>query len=289
MRTSPECLSCLRRQAKAAIGMASQDAATQRQVESAALHYLDRLDMSLSPPENATGLYQLIATASGCRDPFAAIKEAENRLALQWRDSIRQRILASQDPLRTACAYAVAGNIIDHGANHAFDAVAALDNCLERPFAIDDLERLRTEAREARKILYLADNCGEIVLDGLLAELLARQSVVTLAVRGAAVINDATRADAHVCGLDATLRIIDNGTACPGTPLGSCSKEFRQHFQEADLIISKGQGNFETLSEEGGPIYFLLTAKCAVVAGFLAGRSGKPVRIGDLILFRGAD
>jgi uncharacterized protein with ATP-grasp and redox domains len=117
----------------------------------------------------------------------------------------------------------------------------------------------------ARSILYLADNAGEIVFDRLLIERLPAGRV-TVVVRGAPVINDATRADAQVAGLDRIAEIIDNGSDAPGTVLEDCSAQFRERFESADVIIAKGQGNFETLSAAGANICFLLKIKCPVLA-----------------------
>jgi uncharacterized protein with ATP-grasp and redox domains len=121
----------------------------------------------------------------------------------------------------------------------------------------------------------------------LLIEILSQE--VTVAVKAQPVINDATLADAKASGLPRTCRVITNGTACPGTPLSSCSPAFRAIFAQADLIISKGQGNFETLSEMQAPIYFLLTVKCETVAQHLkelTGETQRPLVLGDLILLK---
>ncbi|MCI5191354.1 MAG: DUF89 family protein, partial [Candidatus Electrothrix sp. AS4_5] len=133
-------------------------------------------------------------------------------------------------------------------------------------------EALSLHDRQNRmpRVLYLCDNCGEIVFDGLLIKQLNRLGCqVTAAVRESPIINDATLQDAQFCGLDTMCTVISNGTGCPGTPLASCSTEFKQCFQEADLIISKGMGNFESLSEVSAPIFFLFTVKCSRVADHL--------------------
>jgi len=140
-----------------------------------------------------------------------------------------------------------------------------------------DIEEFERAVAQATKILYLTDNAGEIVFDRLLIEQLPRDRV-TAAVRGAPVINDATMADAEVAGITALVPVIDNGSDAPGTLLADCSELFRRHFEEADLIISKGQGNFETLRESCRPIFFLLRAKCSAVAEDL----GCP--LGEMIL-----
>jgi uncharacterized protein with ATP-grasp and redox domains len=141
---------------------------------------------------------------------------------------------------------------------------AAVTESLNEPLN-GDIEEFERAVAQATRILYLTDNAGEIVFDRLLIEQLPRERV-TVAVRGAPVINDATLADAEVAGIPNLVPVIDNGSDAPGTLLEDCSQSFRRHFEEADLIISKGQGNFETLRESCRPIFFLLRAKCDAVA-----------------------
>ncbi|MCI5143996.1 MAG: DUF89 family protein [Candidatus Electrothrix sp. AR3] len=164
--------------------------------------------------------------------------------------------------------------MIDYAAQHIFNAAETMQACFEREFILDDYPvLLQALNRTAPTVLYLCDNCGEIVFDGLLIEQLQHRGCqVTAAVRGYPVINDATLADARLCGLDKICPVISNGTACPGTPLAQCSEDFKQHFQDADLIISKGMGNFETLATEPAPIFFLFTVKCRQVARHLTKR-----------------
>ena len=128
-----------------------------------------------------------------------------------------------------------------------------------------DRVAFRDSVEKARKILYLADNAGEIALDRLLIEQLS-PSKVTLVVRGAPVLNDATLIDAATVGLDEIVEIIDNGSDAPGTILDDCSPEFLRRYEDADLIIAKGQGNYESLSDENRNIFFLFKVKCRVIA-----------------------
>jgi hypothetical protein len=187
---------------------------------------------------------------------------------------------------------AIGGNIIDHAAQHVFDAAQTMQDCFARRFIIDDYPALRQAVSvSGQKVLYLCDNCGEIVFDALLIEQLQRLGCrVTAAVRGGPIINDATLADARACGVDMLCPVISNGIACPGTPLAWCSEEFREHFQSADVIISKGMGNFETLSEEPAPLFFLFTVKCGQVAQHLMERqrlaSGTLTGNGEMVLLQ---
>lgn len=139
-----------------------------------------------------------------------------------------------------------------------------------------DVVAFASAAAAARDILYIGDNAGEIVFDGLVIELLG-PAKVTLAVRGAAIVNDATLEDARAAHLTDKVLVIDTGSDLAGVSLDECSKEFRRHFATADLIVAKGQANYETLDEEDAPIWFALKIKCSVIARALRGVSGQSV------------
>ncbi|MCW5211875.1 DUF89 family protein [Desulfobulbus sp. TB] len=276
MRTNLDCIVCYMRQARSTGLLATDNPVLQRQLLNATGQYIEKVDTDLSPPENAAGLYAVFADVLQDDDPFAQVKQEGNILALSLQEEVEQRIQTAHDPLRAAVRVAIAGNIIDYGALHSFDATATIEQCFEREFVVDHYpalcEALSLHDKQNRtpRVLYLCDNCGEIVFDSLLIKQLNRlECQVTAAVRESPIINDATVKDAQFCGLDKICTVISNGTGCPGTPLASCSAKFRQCFQEADLIISKGMGNFESLSEVPAPIFFLFTVKCNRVADHL--------------------
>jgi len=212
-------------------------------------------------------------------DPFLQAKEIFNRLALQAFPEARARVKASRDPFREALKLAAAGNIIDLGLNVSIgpeELFASLEAAAEQEI-IGDIDGLRAAVEEARSILYLLDNAGEIVFDKLVLELLPRERV-TAVVRGFPVLNDATMEDAVAAGVTDLVEVIDNGSGVPGIILEDCNHDFRRLFREADLVIAKGQGNFETLEEGDRDAFCLLKVKCDVVAA----RLGR--RIGDLVL-----
>ncbi|MBN1361800.1 MAG: DUF89 family protein, partial [Sedimentisphaerales bacterium] len=150
---------------------------------------------------------------------------------------------------------------------------------LTDPLDTDALLDLKGAVAAAETILYLGDNAGEIVFDRLLIEQMPLEKV-TFVVRGSPILNDALLADAQAVGLTDLIDVIDNGADAPGTILEGCSKAFRRRFEKADLVISKGQGNYETLSDVDKDIFFLLRPKCAVLARHLN------CELGRLILFR---
>jgi len=166
-----------------------------------------------------------------------------------------------------AARLAIAGNVIDMGVNLNLteaDVRQAVNHALTEQFFGEE-DSFRQAIAKAQSIMYLADNAGEIAFDRLLIEKISPERV-TLVVRGAPVINDATLADAQAVGLDKIVEIIDNGSDAPGTILSDCSREFQRLYTDADLIIAKGQGNFETLNNEPGNLFFLFKVKCPLVA-----------------------
>jgi hypothetical protein len=181
--------------------------------------------------------------------------------------ALRRDLEISDNALLTAANFAIAGNVIDSGVKNNLkesDLVEAVEHAAQNALHGDTSEFVSAVLR-AEKILYLCDNAGEIVFDTLLIEQLGSHRV-TAAVRGKPIINDALMADARAAGLTDLVPVIDNGSDAPGTVLEDCSDTFKEAFDAADLIISKGQGNFETLSDSDRPIFFLFKAKCPVVA-----------------------
>ncbi len=226
--------------------------------------YLRHIPEDATPPEIGREVYRLIAEKTGVSDPYREIKKKCTRQVLTLYPQLKKRITASEDRLLTAARLAIAGNVIDFGANAQFDLVKDLEILLSQELAIDHYPDFRQSLEKSRQILYLADNAGETVLDRILIEEIGRS--VIYAVREKPIINDAVLQDALDAGLDQVTEIVSSGTDAPGTILSLCSRDFLKIYDSADLIISKGQGNYEGLSDETRPIFFLLKAKCEVIA-----------------------
>ena len=278
MRTDVACLPCFVRQSLQVACNAECSPEVQLRVVQKIAAIVANLDTHLSPPANAGSIYQAIAEITGCGDPYRRLKNISNAEAIKLVPILRREIEASVSPLPMILRFAIAGNSIDYGAFADVDIMATLDKCRTSPFAVDHIARLRDRIVSLKKgavVLYLADNSGEIVYDTLLVEyLFERGFAIIIAVKDGPIINDALLEDALAAGLDRFGRIISNGSRCPGTVLDQCSAEFRQIFASADLVISKGQGNFESLSEVDREIFFLLMLKCAVAAGHMAKLAG---------------
>jgi len=270
MKTYLDCLPCFIRQAADAARMVSTDSALHEQILREVLRWASEMALDESPPVLGQRIHRRLREITGVEDPYRAAKDHLNRMALSLLPELKAEIKAASDPLVMGVRLAIAGNVMDLGVNGEVtesDVRNSISQALAEPFA-GEQNGFRQAVAEARSILYLADNAGEIAMDRLLIEQLS-PARVTLVVRGAPVINDATMADARAVGLHEIVEIIDNGSDAPGTILEDCSEDFTRRFSEADLILAKGQGNFETLSEEPRNIFFLFQAKCPVIAAHI--------------------
>lgn len=267
MRTSLECIPCFAKQALEAARFVTDDPAVHERILREVLRSAAEMDLSQCPPVVAQQMHRRLRQFTGVDDPYRAAKDSFNRMALDMLPELSAKVRRGPDPLVVALRLAIAGNVIDLGVNGSLtedQARRALAGAMEEPFR-GDVEEFRQAAEAAGDILYLADNAGEIVFDRLLIEQLPTERV-TVVVRGGPILNDAVMADAEAAGLCDLVETIDNGSDAPGTVLADCSDDFRRRFASADMIIAKGQGNFESLSDEAANIYFLFKAKCSVIA-----------------------
>jgi uncharacterized protein with ATP-grasp and redox domains len=267
MKTSLDCIPCFARQALDAARFVTDDPEVHEEVVREVLRAAAEMDLSDTPPAVGQRIHRRLREITGVEDPYRNVKDRFNRMALEMLPDLRDRADRAKDPLPLAARLAIAGNVIDFGVRadvNEDEVRESIGAALEEPF-FGEIDPFREAVSEARSILYLADNAGEIVFDRLLIERLPLERT-TVAVRGGAVINDATRVDAEEAGLTELVEVIENGSDAPGTILSDCSQEFRERFRNTDLIIAKGQGNYETLSQEDGSIFFLFKVKCPVIA-----------------------
>ncbi len=223
----------------------------------------------LSSPEIQRKLNRGFCRIIKVNDPFKEEKVRSNNIALELYKDWKPKVLSADNPFDLALRLSIAGNIMDYGANNSFNVYETIDAVLKASFAIDYSALLKNKINKAKKILYLGDNAGEIVFDKLFIETIMKPEVF-YAVKGAPILNDVTLADAKEVEMDLVADVISNGFDAPSTVLNKCSKEFHEIYNSADLIISKGQGNFEGLMKENDPrIFFLLMVKCDVIAEML--------------------
>jgi damage-control phosphatase, subfamily I len=270
MRTDVYCMECFVRQAASAARRGGADGPTAQRVMKETLAFLAGTDFGKTPPETARLMYRVINGITGNGDPYLVEKRHFNDVAMAMLPGLRQIIARSQDPFATAVRLAIAGNIIDFGIMEVSEKRVrdTINSCLDGAIDGGAIERLGKEIEKAGRILYLCDNAGEIAFDRLLIEQLPCNKV-TAVVKGGPIINDALMEDAKAVGLCEIVEVVESGLDAPGTLPDLCNKDFQRRFAEADLVISKGQGNFETLEEMDKNIFFLFTVKCQVVATFL--------------------
>ncbi|OYT27877.1 MAG: hypothetical protein B6U97_00250 [Candidatus Altiarchaeales archaeon ex4484_96] len=279
MRVNLDCVPCFMQQALKTAKLATDDERKQEQIlrETAAL--LHELSYGCSPPHIAHQVHEIVRRVSGNPDPYSKIKSHDNKLALRLYPWLKKQVSQSDDPIYTALKLAVAGNIIDYGVNHVFDVEETVKRVLGVDFALDSLDEFRQELEKARQIIYLADNAGEIVFDRVLIEELD-DIRVTLVVKGGPIINDATVGDVREAGLTGKVELDYMGNGMPGTGPERTDPVFLKKLKKADLVLSKGQGNFEGLNEQDY-IFFLLMAKCPLIAKHIG------VGVGDIVFIRG--
>jgi uncharacterized protein with ATP-grasp and redox domains len=245
---------------------------------------IKHIPMENTPAETGLQVYRKVQKITGVTDPYKKIKQQHIAEAKELLPGLEKMVDQSSDPLLTAIRIAIAGNVIDLGINKSFDLVEEIKRIVSQDFALFDYAAFKSELRKAKSILYIGDNSGESVFDTVLIRQLKKP--VIYAVRSQPIINDVTMKDAIDSGLDKVARLVDSGSAAPGAILSQCSTQFLKIYKDADLIISKGQGNYEGLSDEKRTIFFLLKAKCSVIARHLHVKEGaivlKGINLPDL-------
>jgi uncharacterized protein with ATP-grasp and redox domains len=266
MRTYLECLPCIIEQTINTARQLTQDWGKQEILLQNVLETLSKISYNQSPPYLGREAHRVIRSILDNPDPYAKLKRQFNRVGKELFPSLQERVNHSEDPFAQAVKLAIAGNIIDFGPQHHFELMKTIRNVLLTKPAIDHTESLKSDIQSASTILYLGDNAGETFFDRILIEKMPAKEIY-YGVRGSPVINDATSEDAYFAGLDKRAKIISNGSDAPGTILEDCSNEFQDLFARSDLVIAKGHGNYETLSEvQGKKLYFLLMVKCEIIA-----------------------
>ena len=268
MQYSPQCIPCLIKRQTAEIEKYPD--------ERAKLEYMKEVCAIIAASPDGVAAPWLVSRFNRVRgkyfdeqDIYADIKKQANDFILERLDRVYAAIETASDPLLCALKYARVGNYIDFGALHGSVDMQALETKLDSaPFdAVDPIEyaNLLRDLESAKNILYILDNAGEIVLDRVFIQQLKKRyphAHITAAVRGAPVINDATREDAGYTGLDKIVPVIDNGCDISGTQISECGESMQKALHQADVIIAKGQGNFETMLSCGLNVYYLFLCKC---------------------------
>ena len=283
MRTYLQCIPCFFKLALEQARLVTGDELVHKEIMNDLAAKVPEFSLGLTPPEIAREISKLVTKRCGAGDPYKRLKDQSNRRAMELYPELKKEVAQSGDRLLAAVELAIAGNVIDYGAKNTLNVDEEVQKLLAGDFPSGrdgtfEFEKFRQDLSRAKTVLYLADNAGEIVCDRIFIEEFSEGREVIFAVRDKPALNDALIEDAVFCGIDKVARVISSGVDSPGTVLKYCSDEFLKIFKEADLVISKGQGNYEALTNAGRKIYFLFKVKCPVIAG----HSGST--LGDIVL-----
>lgn len=280
MDTAMSCVSCLTRQMTESVEMSGLDAAGQEKLVRRLLQYIAEANWNVVPVIISQQIQRMIRAEAGDRDPYQDLKDRMNTMALQLLPTLEEVVRRHANPREAAVRAAIAGNLLDAGSKSRLtpeELPARMRDIWNMPL-VGPVDAIFQAAQEAKCILYIADNAGEIVFDRLLLEALPTEKV-TVVVRGMPVLNDATLVDAEVAGIPELVPVMSNGSDAPGTVMEQCSTDFRLWFHRADLIIAKGQGNFETLCDMAKKGFCLFTVKCPAIA------ARAHAAVGDMVIW----
>ena len=289
MKTHLDCIPCFFRQALDAACIAGASDKTKKRIINKVAKALPKISLYSSPPEIARYIYGSVNKVTRKKDTYKNIKTKSNNLALSLYSKLKDKVRRSKNRLLTAVELAIAGNVIDYGVKNSLNVNKELKRILaaenesikKSKKKLFNYPQFKKYLKKSKNILYIGDNAGETVFDSILIEeindLFCDKEII-YAVRAKPVINDALKEDAIKSGIHKSAKIVSSGIALPGTVLKFCSKKFLNIYKKADMIISKGQGNFEALSDAKKPVFFLFMAKCPVVARDISSK------VGDVIL-----
>jgi len=261
MKLALDCLPCFIDQVLRLARSTELDTDLTRNLMNQAWEIMKDSPVDVTPPEVARQVYRLVYDASGQENPLLTLKENCTKRALAVYPELKKHVRDAKSPLAEALKLAVAGNVIDFGQASSFDLMKEIEMVLSATFPIFDFAPFQKAQDESEQILYIADNAGETVFDRILIEELSKP--VVYAVRDEPIQNDADINDALDAGVDQVAQVISSGANTPGAVLKLCNETFLELYNDpSTMVISKGQGNYEALSDETRPIFYLLKVKC---------------------------
>lgn len=276
MKFNLNCILCNLKQVLTVTDLVTVDSDKKEVIMREVLGYLQGANYQRSNPEVIKGTWDIITKHINNKNPYGEIKNYYNREVSNISNKIRDLINQSDDKFTVALKIAITANLIDFVASHTFDEKVLLEKIKtikEAHMPIDDSQKLYEKLKNAKTLLYLGDNCGEIVIDKIFIEYIKAifpNIKVYFGVRGEPIVNDVTIEDANMVQMEEVAEVISNGDGSLGTVIEKTSRDFQDVFYKADVIIAKGQGNYESLSEsQRNHIFFLFMAKCDAVASSL--------------------
>lgn len=279
MKVHLECIPCLLRQALEATKISTTNEIMREVALREVTIYLSNEQWAKILPELGTNVHRIVKRVTGNTDPYNQLKQKSNYMALELYPKLETIVENSEDPLLAAAKIAIAGNVIDFGPKVDINLEKEIEDVLSNELAINDIDQLKESILGSRKVLYLADNAGETIFDRILLEELLKQDVeVTYAVKDAPILNDATFQDAETAGITKIASVISIGTDCMGMLFRKCSTKFLKEFENSNFVISKGQGNYESLNDiQHKEVFFLLKVKCPIIAEDIGVETGSAI------------
>ena len=280
MRTHLECIPCFIKQSLEAARMATDDEGIQTEVLREVMKHFQKVTFTNSPPELSREVHKIIRDITGSKDPYKKVKDKSNELAKKDYSYLKKLVIESDDPLLMAIKLSIVGNVIDFGTTNRFNVNDMIDNAIKQEFDTSSYPQFKRALEQSETILFIADNTGEIFFDRLLLEEFAKkQKKITYVVKANPIINDALTGDAEFAGIDKLATTIEGDSgqklSSPGMILSYASDNFLEIFESSDLVLSKGQGNYEGLSDVDREVFFMLVVKCPLVAQDISSEVGK--------------
>jgi uncharacterized protein with ATP-grasp and redox domains len=271
MKSYLDCIPCFLRQSLEAARMATDDETVQEVVLKEVMKYLQKASFDNSPPELSREVHAIIRNVAKSKDPYKKVKIESNKMVKKKYHKLEQMLFSSKNPLLMAVKLSIVGNVIDFGTSNRFSLEEAINAASNKYFVDEDYQKFKEKLNKSKTVLYLADNAGEIFFDKLLLGKLSNMGKkLTYVIKANPIINDATIEDAMFAEIDKIATIIEGDAgqpcSCPGIVLKYASKELLKYLKSSDMVISKGQGNYESLSSIDRDIFFLLMVKCPLVA-----------------------
>ncbi len=278
MTIDSACVTCIINQSAKVADALDADKVLRERLTNEVMKMSQSFSFEDTPPEIASYVYEEMSKIANKSDLYDEVKDASTKKALSFIPLLKDKLKNSKDKLLTATKIAVAGNVIDLAAAVEFDLDAELEKIFDTNFSCNDFVKLKESLNTASKVLIIGDNVGEHVFDYLFVEILKElypDKEYFYMVRGTPIINDVTIKEAKEIGFDKLCNLVDSGVNTPGFTYSRANDEAKELFDSADLIISKGMGNYECLSPSHRKnICFLLKVKCEVVASSIDGKLG---------------
>jgi len=270
MNIDPACVECIINQSKRVASAIHADEKLSAEITKAVEEMAPSFSFNESPPEVASAVYEKMAKIAGKKDLYDEVKKLSTLKAQEFVPYLEKEVVNSDHPLLTATKVAVAGNVIDLAAEYAFDLNEELDKIFHTDFAVNDFAKLESKLAKANTLLYIADNAGEHIFDLIFVKTILSlypDLKLTYMTRGNAIINDVTYEEAEEAGFSEVCELVSSGVNTPGFVYNRANEASQKLFDDADLILTKGMGNYECLSDvKRANLFFLLKVKCNVVA-----------------------